>query len=188
MITLRNLSFTYGEKKIFDGFSLDLPTDGVHCLVGPSGAGKTTLLRIIAGLIVPNSGEIQNLPQKPAFLFQENRLLSQFTALENVAAVLPKQQQAEAFAWLEAVGLKEEANAKPQKLSGGMCRRVALARTLAYKGDFLLLDEPFTGLDAGTKANMAKLILAQNTPALVVTHSEDEIALLNSASVISIGS
>ena len=187
MITLRNIHFAYGEKEIFHDFSLDLPTDGVHCLVGPSGAGKTTLLRIIAGRIAPMDGEVQNLPQKPAFLFQENRLLPQFTAFENIAAVLPKERQAEALDWLDAVGLKEEANTKPQKLSGGMCRRVALARALAYEGDVLLLDEPFTGLDVVTKAKMAKLILMQNIPALVVTHSEEEIALLGSASVISIG-
>ena len=184
MIYMDNIYFSYGEKKILEDFSLYLPQDGIYCLMGPSGVGKTSLLRLIAGLSLPDKGKVENLPQKPAFLFQENRLLPHFTAFENVAAVLPKDRRDEAKNWLEIVGLLEEANTKPGALSGGMCRRVALARALAYGGDFLLLDEPFTGLDAQRKKEMADLIFGQNTPALVVTHSKEEVKLLQSRGLI----
>lgn len=187
MIILSNIHFSYGEKEIFKDLSLSIAKTGIHCVVGASGAGKTSLLRLVAGLLVPDSGKMEALPQKPAFLFQENRLLPQFTALENVAAVLPKESGDAAKAYLQAVGLLDEIHSKPRELSGGMCRRVALARTLAYGGDFLLLDEPFTGLDPKRKQEMADLICAQNIPALVVTHSDEEIKLLQSETIISIG-
>jgi ABC-type nitrate/sulfonate/bicarbonate transport system ATPase subunit len=178
MISFQNLTLDYADKRVLDNVCLDLPTDGITCLHGPSGCGKTTLLRLIARLVTPTSGALLGLPQKPALLFQEDRLLPQLSARENIAAALPKDRAAEAERWLSRVGLAEDAHLRPRELSGGMRRRVALARALAYGGDFLLLDEPFTGLDAALTREMAALIQNTGTPALVVTHAKDEIALL----------
>ncbi|MCL2829024.1 MAG: ATP-binding cassette domain-containing protein [Oscillospiraceae bacterium] len=178
MISFQTVSLRYGDKQVLDQFTLDIPTDQITCLHGPSGSGKTTLLRILAGLVTPDSGTITGRPQKPAMLFQEDRLLPHFTAAENIAAVLPKSQAAEARIWLDRVGLAQDAALHPGELSGGMCRRVALARALAYGRDFLLLDEPFTGLDMALTEQMAALIRKTGLPALVVTHSLAEIELL----------
>ena len=178
MITFQNVTLDYADKRVLDNFSLPLPEDGITCLHGPSGSGKTTLLRLIAGLVKPTSGTINGLPQKPAFLFQEDRLLPHFSARDNIAAVLPKDRAQEADRWLDRAGLLPDAHLRPRELSGGMRRRVALARALAYGGDFLLLDEPFTGLDRALTQDMAALIQSMGIPALVVTHSKDEIALL----------
>ena len=179
MIRFRNLTLDFQDKRVLDNFSLDLGADGITCLSGPSGCGKTTLLRLIAGLVAPTSGTIEGLPKKPALLFQEDRLLPHLSAYENIAAVLPKDRAEEAALWLERVALSADAHLRPVELSGGMRRRVALARALAYGGDFLLLDEPFTGLDTALITKMAALIRETATPALVVMHAQSEIDLLS---------
>jgi len=178
MISFQTVNLAYGDKQVLNQFCLDIPTDQITCLHGPSGSGKTTLLRILAGLTNPDSGIITGLPKKPAILFQEDRLLPHLTAAGNIAAVLPQMQADEAHMWLERVGLAQDAHLRPGELSGGMCHRVALARTLAYGGDFLLLDEPFTGLDMALTEQMAALIHETGRPALAVTHSRTEIDLL----------
>ena len=178
MITLQNLTLDFDGKRVLDDFSLSLPMRGITCLHGPSGCGKTTLLRLIAGLTRPSSCTVTGLPVKTALLFQEDRLLPHLTAEENIVAVLPKETHHQAKKWLMQVDLAEDAHLRPGALSGGMCRRIALARALAYGGDFLLLDEPFTGLDTALTQKMAALIRRTGTPALVVTHSKEEIALL----------
>ena len=179
MITLQNVSLTYDDKQVLDNFTQTIPTDQITCLFGPSGSGKTTLLHLLAGLVVPQSGEITGLPKKPALLFQEDRLIPHLTAEANIAAVLPKDRKHEAMDWLRRVGLESDAHLRPSALSGGMRRRIALARTLAFGGDFLLLDEPFTGLDFALTEQMATLIRETNTGALIITHSPDEITLLD---------
>lgn len=142
-------------REILRDFSADFPR-GVTCVAGPSGRGKTTLLRALAGLIVPQGGRIlgtQGL--RVAVDFQEDRLLPWATALDNVALVCDR---AEAARRLAQVGLADDARKRPSELSGGMRRRTALARALAYGGDLLLLDEPMTGVDASTAdAVMAKV-------------------------------
>jgi len=178
MISFENVTLDYADKRVLDKFNLTLPAEGITCLHGPSGCGKTTLLKLIAGLAAPSSGTITGLPKKPALLFQEDRLLPHLSARENIAAVLPEEQAGDADAWLERVALSADATLRPSALSGGMQRRVALARVLAYEGDFLLLDEPFTGLDWELTHDMAALIRESAVPALVITHSQDEIDLL----------
>jgi len=178
MISFQNVGLAYADKHVLTDFTLHLPRDGITCLHGPSGCRKTTLLRLLAGLIAPDSGTITGLPKKPALLFQEDRLIPHLTARENIAAVLPTGRADEADDWLAKVGLAADAHLRPRELSGGMRRRVALARTLAYSGDFLLLDEPFTGLDQTRTAQMAALIRETGIPALAATHSGEEIALL----------
>ncbi len=110
-------------------------------------------------------------------LFQEDRLLPWLSAARNVSAVCP---MAEALRQLEAVGLAAAADAMPDELSGGMRRRVALARALAYPARLLILDEPFNGVDAATKQTLYPLIRAQakSRPVLLITHHADEIAAL----------
>lgn len=175
MITLRDVSLAFDGKAVFERFSLTLPGRGITCVSGPSGRGKTTLLRLLASLLKPDSGSIDGLPQKPALMFQEDRLLPWLSAGDNVAAV---SDSAAALRWLDALELSEAAALLPGELSGGMRRRVALARALAYQGDFLLLDEPFTGLDPALQFRAAALVRERRLPAVVVTHSAAEAELL----------
>ena len=163
---------------VLDQFSLQIPEMGVTAFSGPSGCGKTTLLRLIAGLARPDAGEITGVPERPSFLFQEDRLIPWLTARGNVLAVLPTSEQERAGAFLHAVGLGGEEESYPDALSGGMRRRVALARALAYRGGILLLDEPFKGLDPALMEQLAALILRQDRPVLVTSHSDREMDLL----------
>lgn len=181
MIKLENIALRYGDKTVLDRFSLTLPEAGITCLLGPSGCGKTTLARVLAGLQRPDSGEVSGiLPGETAFLFQEDRLLPWCTALENVQAVLPKARRSQARDWLEAVELEESLNALPASLSGGMQRRVALARALAYGGRLLILDEPFKGLDQALARRLYPLVqkAAEVRPVLVITHDPEEAQAL----------
>lgn len=175
---LENVSFSYGDKVILDGFSLSLPDGGVTALSGPSGCGKTTLLRLLAGLLTPESGSI-DAPglARTAILFQEDRLLPAFSAAAQLKAVLPR--GAEVVDYLDAVGLASEADSPVEALSGGMKRRVALARALAYAGDksLLLLDEPFTGVDAGNARRIMARLRALDIPVLLSAHDAESLSL-----------
>lgn len=183
MIRLENVAFSYGNKRIFTDFSLEL-ADGAHlALMGPSGCGKSTLLRLISGLITPQSGRIAGLPQDGvAYVFQESRLLSQLTARENVELVLKsienRQKLAEEI--LTELGLGAELDTLPSELSGGMARRVAMARALAFPSPLLVLDEAFTGLDERTRQSVADCVLRRLDGRTLVmsTHSEVEVELL----------
>jgi len=178
MVSLKNVSISFGDKLILDGFTMELPEAGITCFSGPSGCGKTTLFRLIAGLIAPQSGEIVTDRKKIAYMFQEDRLLPWLSALENVEAVLPSERAGDAAAFLREFGLDGDLNTMPSELSGGMRRRVALARALAYGGDLLLLDEPFKGLEPSLTEKLAALISGGRAPAYVITHSESEAELL----------
>lgn len=175
---LENVSFSYGDKVVLDGFSLSLPDGGVTALSGPSGCGKTTLLRLLAGLLTPESGSV-DAPglARTAVLFQEDRLLPAFSAAAQLKAVLPR--GAEVVDYLDAVGLASEADSPVEALSGGMKRRVALARALAYAGDksLLLLDEPFTGVDAGNARRIMARLRALNIPILLSAHDAESLSL-----------
>ena len=177
-IELRGVSLTLDGKAVLSGLNLRLPARGVTCLTGPSGCGKTTLLRLIAGLARPDAGEITGVPERPSFLFQEDRLIPWLTARGNVLAVLPTAEQERAGAVPARSGPGREAESYPDALSGGMRRRVALARALAYRGGILLLDEPFKGLDPALMEQLAALILRQDRPVLVTSHSDREMDLL----------
>ena len=186
MWSIENGTLQFGEKQVLDQFSWQVPEEGITCLTGPSGCGKTTLLRVLSGLQPLSTGKVSGVvPGQCAFLFQEDRLLPWRTALENIRDVLPKGQREEAARWLSFVELEQEGAALPGELSGGMRRRVALARALAYclarqegKGAerrHLLMDEPFTGLDTPLKARLIARIRALGIPALVITHDPEEI-------------
>lgn len=178
MISFNNVTVSFGEKKVLENFSVELKDEGVTCFTGPSGCGKTTFFRVISGLSAIDSGSFETSFSKPALMFQEDRLMPWLSALSNVTAVLSDGNKGTALKWLGKVGLEKEMDMLPSELSGGMRRRVALARTLAYGGDILLLDEPFKGMDAALIESMASLIKAQGVPTLLITHSPDECRLL----------
>jgi NitT/TauT family transport system ATP-binding protein len=135
---------------------------------------------MLSGFIAPDSGRIVGLSGKKAsFVFQENRLLGSATVLQNIEAVLEKGNP-NAENWLETVGLKNEAFSFPRELSGGMRRKVALARALAYGGEVYFMDEPFRGIDAAGREELIPKIRAEikGKLAFLVTHDIDEARLV----------
>lgn len=177
MIRVRDLSLSYGDKAVLEHFSLDIPLDGLTALTGPSGCGKTTLLRMLAGLETPQRGAVTGLdPKRTAFLFQENRLLPWRTAAQHITDVLPRERRGEAAKWLAFAELTGEEDRLPGQLSGGMARRLALARCAALGGDALLLDEPFTGVDQERRGRILDRLQALGTPVLLASHEPDVLA------------
>lgn len=183
-LKIDHLTKNYNGKTVLEQFSLQLPSTGTVCLFGPSGCGKTTLLNCIAGLEPFDSGEIEGTGNgRISYLFQENRLLPWISAKDNITAVLrgkAGQNAEQAEKWLSLVGLAEAGNKRPAELSGGMRRRVALARALAYGGDLYLMDEPFQGLDAERRDEMIALLQKETAGALkiIVTHDFEEAEML----------
>lgn len=171
LLSLNNIKKAYGEKPVLSGISLEIPDRGVFGIFGPSGCGKTTLLRIITGLEAADEGEIIGGEKQFSVVFQEDRLMPSLTAFENVAAVSSPD---EAKLWLEKVGLGDSLDKYPNQLSGGMSRRAAIARALAFGGDCLVLDEPFKGLEPELKERIGEIICeyAQSKPVVLVTHDE----------------
>ena len=184
-LEIKNLSKRFGEKILFENLSLTV--DGPAVLWAPSGWGKTTLLRILMGLEAPISGSVEGVGRVGA-VFQEDRLCPQLTAEENVALVLPAEQYKVKTQYKEQIrddlirlGLDDEALALPaRKLSGGQKRRTALLRALWAESNTLLLDEPFTGMDAELveDAVAATKRLAGERPTILVTHDRTAADLL----------
>ena len=173
MIRLENACLSFGDKVILDQFSLEIPDSGITALRGPSGCGKTTILRVLAGFQKLESGSVSGVNgSRTAFLFQENRLLPWRTVRQHITDVLPRERWSEVNHWLELVELENEADAYPGSLSGGMCRRLALARCLALGGELYLLDEPFAGIDPERARRIIARIHQMNTPVVLVTHEE----------------
>ncbi len=175
---IEHLTFSFDDKRIFKDFNLEIENGRITALMAPSGSGKTTLLRLIAGLIKPQSGSIDLENQTVGIMFQEPRLFGQLNALQNVMLVIKDKatKQTQAAQLLEAFGVADAASKYPEELSGGMAKRVSLARAIAYDADILLLDEPFSALDTNTKADViaaAKSLLRGKT-VLLVTHDAQE--------------
>lgn len=180
MIKLENIYFSYGENTVLRDFSVNIKKGDKICLFGESGCGKTTILRLILGLEAPQGGNIIKLfDLKPAVVFQEDRLLQFKSVLENIT--LMGAEKSKALKCLESLGLIEQANDYPNELSGGMSRRVAIARALANEFDFLVLDEPFTGLDEENTGKIIKFIneILEDRPLILVTHNLKEAEALN---------
>ena len=180
MPVIKRIFKTFDGKPVIEGLSIELPDRGVICLMGPSGCGKTTLLRLLSGLIAPDSGMVDGLSGKrAAFVFQEDRLLEPATVIQNIEAVLNKGDP-NGEKWLGIVGLSDDAGAFPRDLSGGMRRKVALARALAFGGDVYYMDEPFRGIDAmGREALIPKIRTEiKDKLAFVVTHDINEARLV----------
>jgi phospholipid/cholesterol/gamma-HCH transport system ATP-binding protein len=219
-IVIRDLSFSYGDKIIFKDVNLNIPKKKITGILGPSGTGKTTLLRLITAQISPDTGsilvngeDIHQLSRKALFvarremglLFQSGALFTGLSVFENVAfpltvhTDLPEEMIRDlVLLKLEAVGLRGAANLMPNELSGGMARRVALARAIALDPQLILYDEPFAGQDPISMGVLVKLISLLNTAlgstSIIVSHDVKEvfsiahyIYILSGASVIGEG-
>lgn len=183
MINLQNITVKYEGATVMENFSLCLPDSGTVAILSPSGSGKTTLLRLLSGLIKPLSGSVSGLDGKRiCFVFQEDRLVLGLSAEENVCLPLPKESFPLAGQFLGELGLAGWEGALPKELSGGMKRRVAIARAFAYgsTGCIYLLDEPFRGLDEAATAQVMDFIRRHSCGALtvLVTHNRLEAVAL----------
>ena len=176
MISVKDITVRFEEKTVLDRFSLELPAKGITALSGPSGCGKTTLLRVLAGL-QPVEGGAVTAPTPPVILFQENRLLPWRTAEQHITDVLPRSRRGEAGRWLALAELEGEEGTYPAALSGGMGRRLALARALACGGGLFLLDEPFTGVDAPRAARILDRVRQLGVPVVLSSHEAEIVAL-----------
>ena len=146
MLSIDNISFSYGENPVLENFSLSVGDGERICLFGKSGCGKTTLLRIILGLEKAQQGSVTaGRDIKYSAVFQEDRLLPFKTVLQNITLIGADEQTA--LSHLAAMGIRDCADKYPSELSGGMRRRAAIARALSAEYDCLVLDEPFSGLD-----------------------------------------
>ena len=170
------LTVFYGDKLVLKDFSLSVPDRGITLLRGPSGCGKTTLLRALAGLAPLTGGSLAVPPAQTAILFQEDRLLPWRTAGQNIADVHPRERRGEVDAWLTFAELEGERDTYPAALSGGMARRLALARCAALGGRLLLLDEPFAGVDTERALRLLSRLEQLGTPALLVSHEPAVLA------------
>ncbi len=178
MIVFSSVTAGYPGKTVLQNLSFSLPEKGAVALMAPSGFGKTTLLRVLAGLIKPETGQVCGLEgKKIAFLFQEDRLLPWLTAEKNVSIVSDAEK---ARFWLEAMEIGD-ASLFPHEMSGGMQRRVALARAMAFGGDVLLLDEPFKGLDEALRGRVAASIKGKFPLTVLSVHDQEEAALMGAS-------
>lgn len=178
-IIIREINKRFGDQVVLDNLNLNIQENKLNILTGQSGCGKTTLLRIIAGLDRNYAGDIISSHEKLSYLFQEDRLLPWMNAQQNIALILKHnmdESTANALAkkYLNMVELQNDKNKYPSQLSGGMQRRVALARTLAYSADLVLLDEPFKGMNMELKDNIIDMFILEQKrlkfTAILVTH------------------
>lgn len=201
-IEIRDMSFSRGQHVIFDRVHLQIPAGKITAIMGPSGCGKTTLLRLIGGQILPDSGQVlvngENVPElnhhelfacrrQMGMLFQSGALFSDMNVFENVAFPLREHTDLSdelirdiVLMKLEAVGLRGAEHLMPSQLSGGMQRRVALARTIALDPTIIMYDEPFAGQDPigmGVLVKLIKLLnAALNLTSVIVSHDVIETA------------
>ena len=201
LIEVKNLSFSRGNRKIFDDVSLSIPKGQVTAIMGPSGTGKTTLLKLIAGQLTPDSGTVlvegqdvhklsrkrlYELRQKMGMLFQSGALLTDLTVFDNVAfplrehTKLPEEVVSAIVQMkLQAVGLRGAQGLLPSQLSGGMSRRVALARAISLDPEMIFYDEPFVGQDPISMGVLVELIHKLNRSldltSVVVSHDVKEV-------------
>ncbi len=201
LVRVRGLRFGFGAKVIYDGVDIDIPRGKVTAIMGPSGTGKTTLLRLIGGQWRPGAGTIEfdgidvhqqsrkalfELRKRMGMLFQNGALLTDLSVFENVAfplrehTKLPESMIRDLVLMkLEAVGLRGARDLFPEELSGGMARRVALARAIALDPAMVMYDEPFTGQDPISMGVLMRLIRALNKElgltSVVVSHDVDEV-------------
>ena len=181
-VILREVCKSFGENRVLDRLNWRFPGGQISCVQGPSGCGKTTLLRLIAGLEIPDSGEIRGAEgKKISAVFQEDRLLETLTVEKNLLlTACPGFSRTDARALLDGLGLSDAAQRRVHALSGGIRRRVAVARALAADYELLLLDEPLTGLDGEMRLRVLRRIQAglNGRTAIWITHDANTAALL----------
>ncbi|MBR7800807.1 ABC transporter ATP-binding protein [Undibacterium fentianense] len=200
LVEIRDLQFGYGNRQILSGLSMDFPRGKVIAVMGGSGSGKTTILRLIGGQIVPQRGHVKvdgevvhtlkahgmyALRRKMGMLFQHGALFTDLSVFENVAFPLREHTELSesmiqdlVLMKLNAVGLRNAARLKPSEISGGMARRVALARAVALDPQLIMYDEPFAGLDPISMGVTATLIRNLNdalgSTSILVSHDVHE--------------
>jgi phospholipid/cholesterol/gamma-HCH transport system ATP-binding protein len=213
IVEVRDVHYSIGGRAIFSGLSLQIPRGRITAIMGPSGTGKTTLLRLITGQVKPDSGqvlfdgidvstlstrELYALRMRMGMLFQNGALLTDEDVFENVAFPLREHTDLPeslirniVLTKLQAVGLRGAARLMPSELSGGMARRVALARAMATDPEVLIYDEPFTGLDPISMGMIVRLVRQMNfalgITSIVVSHDVEELSILADASYIIAG-
>ncbi|SFF47261.1 phospholipid/cholesterol/gamma-HCH transport system ATP-binding protein [Fontimonas thermophila] len=201
LVQVRGLRFGHGSRLIYDGVDVDIRRGRVTAIMGPSGTGKTTLLRLIGGQWRPHAGTIlfdgqdvhrqsraglYRMRRRMGMLFQHGALLTDLSVFDNVAFPLrehtrlpPRLIRDIVLMKLEAVGLRGACDLYPEQLSGGMARRVALARAIALDPDMVMYDEPFTGQDPISMGVLMRLIRSLNESlgitSIVVSHDVDEV-------------
>lgn len=202
LVEVRGLRFARGRRWIFDGIDLDIPRGKVTAIMGPSGTGKTTLLRLIGGQLKPHAGSIRvdgrevpklghtalyELRKRMGMLFQSGALLTDMSVYDNVAFPLREHTALDerlirdlVLMKLQAVGLRGARELMPNELSGGMARRVALARAIALDPMMIMYDEPFTGQDPISMGALVQLIRLLNDAlgltSIIVSHDVQETA------------
>jgi phospholipid/cholesterol/gamma-HCH transport system ATP-binding protein len=213
IVEVRDVHYSIGGRAIFSGLSLTIARGRITAIMGPSGTGKTTLLKLITGQIRPDKGqvlfdgidvshlsrtELYALRLRMGMLFQNGALLTDEDVFENVAFPLREHTDLPealirnmVLTKLQAVGLRGAAQLMPAELSGGMARRVALARAMATDPEVLIYDEPFTGLDPISMGMIVRLVRQMNyalgITSIVVSHDVEELAILADASYIIAG-
>ena len=184
---LTDISLNYGEKKVYENFSVEIPDRKITCIMGASGCGKTSLLNIITNIVVYH-GTVEKESDRISYIFQMPVLLKHLTVKKNIEFVIKNQIknkiEREKFIddILKKVELINEKDKYPSSLSGGMAQRLSLARAFAYDSDILLMDEPFKGLDISLKKRIINLFkelyLTYKKTTVLVTHDLDEAILL----------
>ncbi|MCD6027577.1 MAG: transporter, ATPase subunit [Solimicrobium sp.] len=200
LVEIRNLHFAYDDRPILSDLTMQFPRNKVIAVMGGSGSGKTTILRLIGGLLSPNAGQVSLLGEplakpgsptlykqrhKMGMLFQQGALFTDLTVFENVAFPLREHTDLPesllhdlVLLKLNAVGLRNAAQLKPVEISGGMARRVALARAIALDPQIIMYDEPFAGLDPISMGVIANLIRQLNdalgSTSILVSHDVHE--------------
>ncbi len=200
LVKITNLTFAHRDRFIFDGVDIVVRRGKITAIMGPSGSGKTTLLRLIGALLIPDDGKIivdghdvhalsnkalYALRRKMGLLFQNSALFTHLSVFDNVAFPLkehtnltPNMLRDLVLMKLEAVGLRGAAQLMPAELSGGMARRVALARAIALDPELMMYDEPFTGQDPISKGVLTRLIKRLNEllhiTTILVSHDVEE--------------
>lgn len=201
LVELKNVTFSRGDRVIYDDISMAFPKGKVTAIMGPSGIGKTTLLRLIGGQLIPDSGQImvagENIPtlsrsalykarEKMSMLFQSGALFTEMTVFDNVAFPIREHTKLPediirtmVLMKLESVGLRGARDLMPSELSGGMARRAALARSIALDPELIMYDEPFVGQDPISMGVLVKLIRqlnnSLNLTSIVVSHDIHEV-------------
>jgi phospholipid/cholesterol/gamma-HCH transport system ATP-binding protein len=202
IIVIRDLSYSLGQKRIFRNLDINIRRGAVTAIMGPSGTGKTTLLRLITGQNLPDHGSIRfdgqevtklsrselfRMRKRVGMLFQNGALLTDLNVYENVAFPLREHTRLPerlirhiVLTKLHAVGLRGAWQMMPSQLSGGMARRVALARAIVMDPEIIYYDEPFVGLDPISMGVVVRLIRRMNDAlgltSVVVTHDVDEVS------------
>ena len=210
IIEIENLDFSRGHRQIFKGLNIGIKRGEVTAVMGPSGTGKTTLLRLITRQLVPDRGRIlvdgvdigtlnqrqlYRLRQRFGMLFQNGALLTDYSVFDNVAFPLHEHTRLTSrlirhvvLTKLHAVGLHGAADMMPGELSGGMARRVALARAMVMDPDILIYDEPFVGLDPISMGVIVRLVRrmhdALGISSILVSHDVEEISTVSDRSYL----